>query len=49
MERNVAAVRGSDRLKEGARELVARAVEASLHLHEPGHFTRGGRKAFSGA
>jgi nitrite reductase/ring-hydroxylating ferredoxin subunit/multimeric flavodoxin WrbA len=45
MERNVRAVQASDELRAGARELVARAIDASRHLHPPGHFERGGRKA----
>jgi nitrite reductase/ring-hydroxylating ferredoxin subunit/multimeric flavodoxin WrbA len=45
MERNVRAVQASESLRGGARELVARAVETARHLHPPGHFERGGRKA----
>lgn len=48
MQRNVAAVRASDSLRAGARELVARAIETARHLHDPGHFARGGRKAGAG-
>jgi nitrite reductase/ring-hydroxylating ferredoxin subunit/multimeric flavodoxin WrbA len=45
MERNVRAVHASDELRQGARELVARAIEAAGHIQPPGHFERGGRKA----
>ncbi|HZL99925.1 MAG TPA: NAD(P)H-dependent oxidoreductase, partial [Planctomycetota bacterium] len=45
MERNVRCVQASEALRAGARELVARALETSRHLHVPGHFERGGRKA----
>ncbi|TAH38712.1 MAG: (2Fe-2S)-binding protein [Planctomycetota bacterium] len=45
MHRNVQAVQASASLRAGARELVARAIETSRHLHDPGHFERGGRKA----
>jgi len=45
MERNVRQVQASDALREGARELIARAVETARHLHAPGHFERAGRKA----
>jgi multimeric flavodoxin WrbA len=49
MERNVAEVRGSEELRQGARMLVARAVHTARILldHEPalGSVERGGRKA----
>ena len=45
MERNVAQVRASEELRAGSRELAARAMETARHLHPPGHFSRGGRKA----
>ncbi len=45
MERNVRAVQGSDDLRAGAAELVARAIETSRHLHPAGHYSRSGRKA----
>jgi nitrite reductase/ring-hydroxylating ferredoxin subunit/multimeric flavodoxin WrbA len=45
MERNVRAVAASDELRSGAEELVARAILTAQHLHPPGHFSRGGRKA----
>jgi hypothetical protein len=49
MERNVAQVRASAELKEGAESLAARAVELSKRLlegaHTPGKICRGGRKA----
>jgi nitrite reductase/ring-hydroxylating ferredoxin subunit/multimeric flavodoxin WrbA len=45
MERNVRFVQASDELRAGARELVARAIVTAQHLHMPGHFERGGRKA----
>lgn len=45
MERNVRAVQASEVLRAGARELVARAIETAKHMHAPGHFSKGGRKA----
>jgi nitrite reductase/ring-hydroxylating ferredoxin subunit/multimeric flavodoxin WrbA len=45
MERNVRAVRASDSLRAGARELVARAIDTARTLQAPAHFERGGRKA----
>ena len=45
MERNVRVVQASEVLRAGARELVARAIETARHMHAPGHFSRGGRKA----
>ena len=45
MERNVRQVQASEELRAGARELVARSIETAQHMHPPGHFSRGGRKA----
>ncbi|HTE06598.1 MAG TPA: Rieske 2Fe-2S domain-containing protein [Planctomycetota bacterium] len=45
MQRNVRAVQGSESLRAGARELVARALDTARTLHGSEHFQRGGRKA----
>ena len=45
MERNVRQVKASEALRDGAAELVARAVETARHVHADEHFSRAGRKA----